>query len=551
MKTLIAAYPCLHQRHHEPRIEKRFDNVLSGSPSWRAFGDVFFISVPNETETIAQAARNRFSGRPPFSRCCKIIQRMSIATVQIAFDGDAGQAGSMDVRDLGKAFAALRELVERAHSILNEDPNASVRAECRISLTSFEVSVVIDRDGDAEQLVSAVFGSPGTPGVLNIWKTRTGQKPEKPGTGGLECNTGPVKLYRQDFIRELIRQAVAPLARPGIESMAIRRGGHEVLRISKPEALAAFSDTPKYSVWYEISMEQQAPTPYPFYGSILRLVLRSAEREVDQAPYTLSDELEENPQSRGLCVLARRCHNDPTSAASDLPACFVLRMPDIGGLPVANIDDYILQFGLEMTAELKVLNKLKSDAEDAAAKPLPGEESVPELHFMFPAAGQGYTAPVLLREYVKGVSLEQWREGKPSDLSKWFLFAKRLIGLIHSIHLANATHGYISPANVMVLDHAAPGDECGPVLKLINFEHDLPDPTLHLPDRATPADRRGLCWRRIYDSPEKVWPYHDRPEDREFYDPFVPGDVFSLGQTLLYLATGKPIIRSPGRRSGT
>jgi hypothetical protein len=106
---------------------------------------------------------------------------------------------------------------------------------------------------------------------------------------------------------------------------------------------------------------------------------------------------------------------------------------------------------------------------------------------------------------------------------------------LHRIHLAGSQHGYICPENIVV----ARGDVLANP-RLVNFEHGIPDPTLHASE--TSKELRELRWRRPYDCPEKAVYYSARGDGldaTESYDPLVHGDLFSLGQTLLFLASGE------------
>lgn len=87
-------------------------------------------------------------------------------------------------------------------------------------------------------------------GIIKIWKALKGEKPKQvttvnnltiinTGSGQILNNVDrtSAELYQSDSIRESARRIVEPLAKPGIDTMIVRKGKEEIERISKTEAL--------------------------------------------------------------------------------------------------------------------------------------------------------------------------------------------------------------------------------------------------------------------------------------------------------------------------
>lgn len=289
------------------------------------------------------------------------------------------------------------------------------------------------------------------------------------------------------------------------------------------------------TVDYQVVMQHQLTDNCPFVGSIITLQQMVNGQVTHQADYTIRS-LPPNPESQGVCVLVERTSKDPVP----LPNKLAMRLPDLRKLTSLEIvRRYIEQFRGALNAELEALKGL-AKVSVVAPKPLGNQPKLHQLKFRIRGLPM-ISAPVLLREYVGGISLKEWCVSHSPqsafngcNLETWFPTAKRIIDLVQTIHMAGISHGYISPENIIVSVHGIP-------THLINFEREVPDPTLLLDYGPSAKELHNLIWRRTYDSPEKVRYFGDTTELLEYFDPYTPGDLFSLGLTLLYLLTGRTL----------
>lgn len=252
-------------------------------------------------------------------------------------------------------------------------------------------------------------------------------------------------------------------------------------------------------------------------------------------------------EPRGVSLLATAL---PNGVPSSLPKKFVVKVPDLvpfESLPdndrKQSVNEYLRQFEDQVRCEQEIVARLEGRP---VVQLLPGDSmnAVHELELTIDRNPR--KVRVFLRQWIEGKSLKELCEDEAKtfrgiSIPIWFQIAEKLIVMVHNVHLAGSPHGYICPTNIFVAGH--PDLKKSPLsdLKflLINFERDLPDPTLHMNDeeRKNPT----FSWRRRYDSPERTCFVRPRASLPTPPDPFVPGDLYSLGLTLLYLATGEPI----------
>jgi hypothetical protein len=295
---------------------------------------------------------------------------------------------------------------------------------------------------------------------------------------------------------------------------------------------------------YTIEMVH-AGAPCPPEGEILRMTCDEGGSE-STCEYLLSP-LGTDAEPRGVSLLASACLPPPLA----LPERFIVKVPDVApfsSLPTVDkeqsINEYLKQFIEQVKAEQEIVARLEGQP---IARLLMGDSEYARHELELTIGGESRNVCVFLREWLDGEPLNERYGNRQVEvfqgipLSGWFEITEKLIVMLHNVHLAGAPHGYICPTNIIVSGKpdAATASLSDLKFSLINFERDLPDPTLHM----TEDERKDptFCWRRRYDSPERVCFYHPKPSSPAPPDPFVPGDLYSLGLTLLYLAVGEPI----------
>jgi len=269
-----------------------------------------------------------------------------------------------------------------------------------------------------------------------------------------------------------------------------------------------------------------------------------------------------NRQPRGIFLRADFEFGQRTCG---IPDQFVVRFPDLGPFfnlseqtRLARLTSYNQQFAEEIASEAQLLRCVSLDPARPAAGIIPEDrKEALWLEAEFQASPGKVSLPVSFREYIEGDPLSRYCLQRANTLpdsftglpaADWFRLAEELIKVVHRLHLGGAPHGYICPSNVIVTPVSEEGHE---QLRLVNFERDLPDPSLLVDEHADAlgqgdwSERAKLMWRRPYDSPERACCYHNQARRPEIHDPFVPGDLYSVGLTLLWMASGGHPINPP------
>jgi hypothetical protein len=202
-----------------------------------------------------------------------LFRQMSKAEFQLAFDGPALRAGTMEVGELAASLLAVGDLIRDANQQLNEDrAEVSVRVKADFKSGSFDIALLLDQSlleqaknlllpgaviggaGLLRLLFGSEVGKKGVSGivtsVLDIWKKLKGEKPkdaiEDKGKGitvlvsgtGNQVNVGSshaVSLYGRDSIRSAIAGVVRPVAKQGINSLDIRKGKRSINQVHKTD----------------------------------------------------------------------------------------------------------------------------------------------------------------------------------------------------------------------------------------------------------------------------------------------------------------------------
>ena len=205
-----------------------------------------------------------------------MLRRMSDATVELVYRGDAVEGGSMDVRDLAPALLALGDACQEANRVLNgATSELTVRVKSDFKTGSFEIhlevfqkllSAALDmvtgnsHESAADILTTLGFFGVSVPGLLQLWLWLKRQSPksvtqlgnnnvqiEKADNSNVVVNNNVVVLANDPLIRKLLPKVFEPLMRPGFTKAEIRRADKTVMATVTSAEAADFSDLPSLS----------------------------------------------------------------------------------------------------------------------------------------------------------------------------------------------------------------------------------------------------------------------------------------------------------------
>jgi len=182
------------------------------------------------------------------------------------------------------------------------------------------------------------------------------------------------------------------------------------------------------------------------------------------------------------------------------------------------------------------------------------ESTLPEIHVAFDdKQGVNYypdTIPCVVRTKIEGIGLSRWlrtqRAGSNgvfqglSSLEEWLTIADSLFESIQKLHTERATHGFVYPGNIIVSTDYTPGDQ----LYLINAAERNREVFFKGLDANSEATQYPI--RRSYDPFESLYTFRETSSDgwsrftlEDSVGYYSTTDIFSIGVTLAYLATGE------------
>lgn len=198
----------------------------------------------------------------------------SEATFRIAYDGEALDSGSMDVRDLAPALLALSDLFDETNKVLsgpNPDRAVQLRIRHDIRRGSFDVTIQVVQTWLSK--IVTMFAGDGASSAANLieilgfvtgagiglfklikWlRGRTVKRVELLEEGGARVvvegdeiiiSRPLAKVFNDVGVRRALVAVMAPLNRDGIDSFEVRApDGKPIERVAKPE-LPAFTPPP-------------------------------------------------------------------------------------------------------------------------------------------------------------------------------------------------------------------------------------------------------------------------------------------------------------------
>ena len=135
-----------------------------------------------------------------------LLQTVSAARFQLAYDGPVLRAGAMDVNELASSLLALGDLIRDANRALNADRAAvSVRVKSDFKRGSFEIALLLDQSL-LEHAKNLLFPTGAAIGGAAIIRLLFGTESGKKGLSGIVDNVLDVwKKLRGQAPKEVIR----------------------------------------------------------------------------------------------------------------------------------------------------------------------------------------------------------------------------------------------------------------------------------------------------------------------------------------------------------
>ncbi|QOJ36144.1 MAG: hypothetical protein HRU82_14880 [Nitrospira sp.] len=205
---------------------------------------------------------------------------MSTAQIEIAYVGDAVEAGIMEIGDLAPALLSFEALFKEANFILNADRayvTVIVRSDFKkgsfgiyLELVQHVVGQILSVAGDLKQAaeIAQLLGLFGGDGLLKFLKWLKGRTPStvtklENGTVKVDLSGSTISnstiiikpdvyaLYSAYGVRRHFNGVVKPLQRQGIERLEMRKGKETVESISKEESSLLATPTPTENIVHE------------------------------------------------------------------------------------------------------------------------------------------------------------------------------------------------------------------------------------------------------------------------------------------------------------
>jgi len=216
---------------------------------------------------------------------------------QLAYDGLSVANGTMDVRDLAPALAALGDLLHRSNELLNGESSAvTLRVVAGFDKGSFDINLLLDQwvrepahamlpalsSLSAHQILDATFGTFNKAkgvitGAARIYKAVKGARPTETKQGNTANTTflvfgnnntiitdaGSARLYNDELVRNSITKAAEPLLKDGLDNLKVKRQNQLIETLERTDvgqvsgadlALSSRSETsnPPRDLWVRV-----------------------------------------------------------------------------------------------------------------------------------------------------------------------------------------------------------------------------------------------------------------------------------------------------------